>query len=74
MIFVFIIDCMNVYLVLFLFRSAPCGPFRSLSVLSTTARGDMIETFKLMKGILNVDYRDFFTIVEMRRTRGLRLK
>ena len=37
-------------------------------------RGDMIETFKMLKGISNVDYREFFRLVENRKTRGHMLK
>ena len=37
-------------------------------------RGDLIETFKMIKGLSNVDYRDFFTIVSKNKTRGHSLK
>ena len=37
-------------------------------------RGDLIETFKMLKGISNVDYREFFRLVEYRKTRGHMLK
>lgn len=37
-------------------------------------RGDIIETFKMLKGISNVDYRQFFTIDNSRRLRGHTLK
>jgi hypothetical protein len=37
-------------------------------------RGDLIETFKMIKGLSNVNYRDFFTIVSTNKTRGHSLK
>lgn len=37
-------------------------------------RGDLIEVFKMMKGLSKTDYKKFFTIVENNRTRGHRLK
>ena len=33
-------------------------------------RGDLIETFKMIKGISKVDYTKFFSISENNRTRG----
>ena len=33
-------------------------------------RGDLIEVFKLLKGLTNVDYRNFFQLVINSRTRG----
>ena len=37
-------------------------------------RGDLIETFKMIKGLTNVNYMDFFTIVSKNKTRGHSLK
>ena len=37
-------------------------------------RGDLIETFKILKGISNVDHRQFFVIDNSRRLRGHSLK
>ena len=33
-------------------------------------RGDLIETFKMVKGINKVDYTKFFSMSENNRTRG----
>lgn len=38
------------------------------------ARGDLIQVFKIIKGIDKVDYRDYFEIVCSNRTRGHNLK
>lgn len=37
-------------------------------------RGDLIEVFKLIKGFSNVDYNQFFQLVDNNRTRGHRYK
>jgi len=37
-------------------------------------RGDLIETFKMIKGLNKTDYKRFFTIAHSSRTRGHRLK
>ena len=37
-------------------------------------RGDLIEVFKMIKGLNKADYRRFFTIVHHSRTRGHRFK
>ena len=37
-------------------------------------RGDLIEVFKLLKGLSNVDYREFFKLSVNRKTRGHRMK
>mgnify|MGYP003529753736 FL=1 len=37
-------------------------------------RGDLIEVFKMIKGLNKADYRRFFTIVHNSRTRGHRFK
>ena len=37
-------------------------------------RGDLIEVFKMIKGLNKIDYRNYFTIVQSRRTRGHRYK
>jgi ribonuclease P/MRP protein subunit RPP40 len=38
------------------------------------ARGDLIETFKILKGFDNIDYKIFFTLAEDLRIRGHSLK
>jgi ribonucleases P/MRP protein subunit RPP40 len=37
-------------------------------------RGDLIEVFKMIKGISNVDYREFLTLVVSSKTRGHKFK
>ena len=37
-------------------------------------RGDLIETYKLLKGYYNVDWSNFFTLSPMHQTRGHQLK
>ena len=37
-------------------------------------RGDLIQVFKLIKGIDRVDYNKFFQLVDNSRTRGHRFK
>ena len=37
-------------------------------------RGDLIQVFKLLKGIDNMDYNKFFQLVDNSRTRGHRFK
>ena len=37
-------------------------------------RGDLIQVFKLIKGIDNIDYNKFFKLVDNSRTRGHRFK
>jgi hypothetical protein len=37
-------------------------------------RGDLIEVFKMIKGLNKTDYRNFFTLAQNARTRGHRFK
>lgn len=37
-------------------------------------RGDLIEVFKMIKGLNKTDYRNFFTIIQNSKTRGHRFK
>ena len=48
-------------------------PFKSLkleSLVFRRLRGDVIEVWKCLSGIYNVDYMQFFSLVNNRRTRG----
>ena len=45
-----------------------------ISLEERRTRGDLIQVFKLIKGIDNVDYRTFFQISDGSRTRGHRFK
>ena len=49
--------------------------FTGLSTLEARRiRGDMIEVFKILKGISNLDSASWFQLANNRRTRGHRLK
>ena len=41
-----------------------------ISLEERQTRGDLIQVFKLIKGIDNVDYREFFQLADGNRTRG----
>ena len=41
-----------------------------ISIEKRQTRGDLIQVFKLIKGVDNVDYREFFQLADYSRTRG----
>jgi hypothetical protein len=45
-----------------------------ISLEDRRTRGDLIQVFKLIKGIDKVDYRNFFQLAECSRTRGHKFK
>ena len=47
---------------------------RLVSLEKRRVRGDLIETFKIMKGFEKVNYNSFFTLNNLGRTRGHNLK
>ena len=50
---------------------------KTLNIISLEerhTRGDLLQVFKLIKGIDNVDYRTFFQLPEGSRTRGHKFK
>ena len=47
---------------------------RLVSFEKRRVRGDLIETFKIMKGFERVNYESFFTLNNLGRTRGHNLK
>ena len=45
-----------------------------ISIEDRQTRGDLIQVFKLIKGVDNVDYREYFELAENSRTRGHKFK